>query len=506
MATKATAEVIGKCGATGGEAAGDSAARAPRSTATTGRRDRGDSSFFGRTLRDTAVGLVRIAGSSTTWRMRLSFARSLTPAILFALALPLSACDEDAPAATSPTCGDAATTPDAAATDAADAADAQAPTTPPSLLRFTLEIAADPKLPAIEPLTFDAADGLDEALLVAADGASPALRSVTPLSLWAGSTASAEALSAWAAKIAAFDPCASGDPSCDAAAGWTRAMSDLVRSATLTVKTSDGVWLARYDLAECWPSSFVAAKGVAGQPTPVGELRLSALPRSFALNPSHPFLAGALKEYGLVAKALPDATLGEAATTALSTSLLRTPYAGLEELDVGLDRLDVGRAALGAKTRAPAPTRPTGDYLPAHNFSLEIEGVTMGRFVGVVGGAIDPVEYRNGDDPITHRRPGKAKFKNIVMRVGEESSPALRAWYEKVLAGKTERKSGSVVYLDREGNEVLRVNLSGAYPVRAREAGSGMATGRRQHSTLSTEPGGHVIEEIEFVVEKIERG
>jgi phage tail-like protein len=172
---------------------------------------------------------------------------------------------------------------------------------------------------------------------------------------------------------------------------------------------------------------------------------------------------------------------------------------------VGLDRLDLGRAAIGATTRVPAPTRPTGADRAAQRFSLEIDGVTVGGFVGVDGGSIDAVEYRNGDDPITHRRPGKTKFKNIVLRVGEETSPTVRAWYEQVVAGKTERKSGSIVYVDREGNELVRIGFSGGYPVKHRETGSGMATGRRQYSALASPSDGHLVEEIELVVEKIER-
>jgi len=44
--------------------------------------------------------------------------------------------------------------------------------------------------------------------------------------------------------------------------------------------------------------------------------------------------------------------------------------------------------------------------------------------------------------------------------------PALLEWYKKVLAGQTDRKSGSVIYLDRAGAEVLRqYNLFECWPV-----------------------------------------
>lgn len=429
-------------------------------------------------------------------------------ALALAVSLPGVGCEESEDGSSN-ACADPATFPadtggnDARPLDAADASDAAS--TPPSLV-FKLELAADPKQAPIPALTFAAADGLDESLVAIDAGAPPSLRSISKLSLWAGETAAADAMEAWVAKIAAFDPCAAGDPACDATLAWTRARADLTRSATLTVSTSDGVWLARYELVECWPTHFLAARAAnASKVFPVATLGLSALPKSYALNPAHPFLAGALAEYGLVAKSLPDATVGEPGPQALSTQLLRDPFVGLEALDVGLEHLDVGRGALGRTTRTPAPTRPSGDFLPAHNFTFEIEGVTAGGFVGVDGGGVQIVDYRDGDDPVTHKRAGKAKYKNIVLRVGTTSDTRLYKWRKAVFDGKVERKSGSVVMTDREGNEILRVNLTGAYPVQLREAGSGMSTGRRKAPELDVRGDAHVVEELELVAEKIER-
>lgn len=102
-----------------------------------------------------------------------------------------------------------------------------------------------------------------------------------------------------------------------------------------------------------------------------------------------------------------------------------------------------------------------GDYLPAHNFKLEIDGVIVGGFKSLSGleAEIEVIEYRDGDDPITHKRAGKAKYKNIVLKRGFVADPSLSEWYEKVLAGTTDRKSGSVIFLDRESNEVVRMTF-----------------------------------------------
>lgn len=130
-------------------------------------------------------------------------------------------------------------------------------------------------------------------------------------------------------------------------------------------------------------------------------------------------------------------------------------------------------------TQAPAPVHvaaapgadgstsqwPVLEVLPAHPFKLEIDGVLIGGFKEA---------YKDGDDPITHKRPGKPKYKNIVLKRGFVADPSLLDWYKTVLAGKTERKSGSIIYLDREGSEVLRtVESFECRPVRmaAKEAG-----------------------------------
>jgi phage tail-like protein len=117
-------------------------------------------------------------------------------------------------------------------------------------------------------------------------------------------------------------------------------------------------------------------------------------------------------------------------------------------------------------TDAPAPVAVAesaanaahaGDYLPAHNFKLEIDGVIVGGFKEA---------YRDGDDPITHKRPGKAKYKNIVLKRGFVADAGFAAWLDAAAKDPGYRKSGSVIYLDREGGEVVRTEFFEAWPVR----------------------------------------
>ena len=136
-----------------------------------------------------------------------------------------------------------------------------------------------------------------------------------------------------------------------------------------------------------------------------------------------------------------------------------------------------------------------GDYLPAHNWKIEIDGVVSGGFKELTGleSEVEIIEYRDGDDPITHKRAGKNKYKNLILKRGQVKDPALLEWYKKVLAGQTERKSGSVILTDRMGQEIMRYNFFEAWPCRWKAP--------ELNSTSDT----FIVEEIEFVVEKVER-
>lgn len=80
-------------------------------------------------------------------------------------------------------------------------------------------------------------------------------------------------------------------------------------------------------------------------------------------------------------------------------------------------------------------------------------------------------------------RPGRPVYGNITLRgpVGSLTDTSLLAWFTE----GAERKSGSVIFHDRSGKEVARYNLFEAWPVRFEST--------------------HAAEEIEFVVERVER-
>jgi phage tail-like protein len=130
---------------------------------------------------------------------------------------------------------------------------------------------------------------------------------------------------------------------------------------------------------------------------------------------------------------------------------------------------------------------------------VEIEGVTQGSFLSVdfVESFSDVIEFSHGNDATGRCRPGRTHYSNIVMRRAYANNDELHDWRRKVEAGEVERKAGSIIVLDstrKNGGEVCRFNFFEAWPCRWR-LGSWNANGKDI-----------LIEEIEIVVERIEKG
>jgi phage tail-like protein len=113
------------------------------------------------------------------------------------------------------------------------------------------------------------------------------------------------------------------------------------------------------------------------------------------------------------------------------------------------------------------PTGTRTDPYRGYNFLVEIDGITQAGFQEVSGldASTDPIEYREGNDPNHVRKlPGLNKFSAITFKRGITDSDELWKWYQTVVAGKIERKNGSIVLLDDAGQERLRWNFTNARP------------------------------------------
>ena len=106
---------------------------------------------------------------------------------------------------------------------------------------------------------------------------------------------------------------------------------------------------------------------------------------------------------------------------------------------------------------------PYGNY----NFLVEIDGITRGAFQQVSGfdSTIDIIEHREGGQNTTVRKlPGMTKFSNIQLRWGITDDLQLYPWHRQAIDGDLQRKNGSIVLLDRRGEEAARWNFFSAWP------------------------------------------
>lgn len=110
---------------------------------------------------------------------------------------------------------------------------------------------------------------------------------------------------------------------------------------------------------------------------------------------------------------------------------------------------------------------PYGTY----NFLVEIEGIARASFQEASGfdSSIEVEEHREGGENITTRKlPGMVKFSNIVLKWGLTDDHELDDWYQQWASGDpaAKRQSGSIVLLDRQGQEKKRWNFINAWPTK----------------------------------------
>ena len=108
---------------------------------------------------------------------------------------------------------------------------------------------------------------------------------------------------------------------------------------------------------------------------------------------------------------------------------------------------------------------PFGNY----NFLVEMDGITRAAFQECSGfdSTIDVIEHREGGENTTLRKiPGMTKYSNIQLKWGISDDTDLYEWHRSAVQGDIERKNGSIVLLDRKGEEVARWNFVRAWPTK----------------------------------------
>ncbi|MGB4863426.1 MAG: phage tail protein [Tepidiformaceae bacterium] len=105
-------------------------------------------------------------------------------------------------------------------------------------------------------------------------------------------------------------------------------------------------------------------------------------------------------------------------------------------------------------------------------FSVEISGIQEALFTECSGfeAKVEVEEYKEGGlNDYVHKLPGRQSYANITLKRGMTNSVELWDWLNRLAtksAKRDEKKDISVVLRDGKGDEILRWNLTKAYPVK----------------------------------------
>lgn len=105
------------------------------------------------------------------------------------------------------------------------------------------------------------------------------------------------------------------------------------------------------------------------------------------------------------------------------------------------------------------------EYLSASSFKVTIDGKNWEVFESVTGLGIDVEEIPfNEDKRLIYKRPGRYNARDVTLVRRFKDDTELYDWFKQIKDGNTERKSGSVILMDDEDNEVGRFNFYEAWP------------------------------------------
>lgn len=145
---------------------------------------------------------------------------------------------------------------------------------------------------------------------------------------------------------------------------------------------------------------------------------------------------------------------------------------------------------------------PTEELFGAYNFLLEIQGiigdtkVIIGGFKSVSGmdSETEVIEFKQGNDMVVRKKPGRTTYANIVLERGYTATDDLWQWRKNIEQGKIDRRAGSVIVLDQDGEtEIGRYNFYEAWPC------------KWYVPDMDADSSAMAIEKVEIATELIER-
>ncbi|MBI4574781.1 MAG: phage tail protein [Planctomycetes bacterium] len=105
----------------------------------------------------------------------------------------------------------------------------------------------------------------------------------------------------------------------------------------------------------------------------------------------------------------------------------------------------------------------------AYRFIVEVDGIALAEFFSATGlhTETEVLEFQEGgENQKVHKLVGQTKYTNIVLKRGVTESMDLWKWRQEVVqnAGGIQRKNGSVIMTEQNGDEVYRWNFVRGWP------------------------------------------
>ncbi len=109
------------------------------------------------------------------------------------------------------------------------------------------------------------------------------------------------------------------------------------------------------------------------------------------------------------------------------------------------------------------------DPFMSFRFRVEIDGIIFAQMSEVTGLQIETEteSYEEGGvNDFVHQLPKRTKYQKIILKRGITELDQMWQWYQDVVNGKFERRSGAIILLDAMGEDKWRWNFFSAYPVK----------------------------------------
>jgi phage tail-like protein len=107
------------------------------------------------------------------------------------------------------------------------------------------------------------------------------------------------------------------------------------------------------------------------------------------------------------------------------------------------------------------------DPYRSYHYRLELNNTAVAGFSEISGltNDVDPIEYREGNDPLHVRKlSGLRKYANIMLKRGYTDNRDLLTWYAAAQNGAIERRNGAIILMNEDREDVLRWEFKEGWP------------------------------------------